>query len=107
MFIYSIRKGTRAEKREDQIPDEIKHKRFNKLKDLCDSKIDEISENYVGTIQKILVEGNSKTDKNMFTGRTDSNKVVVFKPKDKICEGDFINVKIIKNHKWYLEGIIL
>ena len=106
MFIYSIRKGTLAEKRTDQIPDEIKHKRFDKLKNLCDSKIEEINDKYIGTIQKILVEGFSKNNKNMLTGRTDSNKVVVFKP-EKIHEGNFVNVKITENHKWYLEGMIL
>ena len=106
MFIYSIRKGTLAEKRTDQIPDEIKHKRFDKLKNLCDSKIEEINDKCIGTIQKILVEGFSKNNKNMLTGRTDSNKVVVFKP-EKIHEGNFVNVKITENHKWYLEGMIL
>ena len=107
MFIYSVRRGTLAEKRKDQIPDEIKHKRFDKLKELCDSKIEEINDKYIGTIQKVLVEGFSKNNKDMLTGRTDSNKVVVFEPKQDVNEGNFVNIKITENHKWYLEGIIL
>ncbi len=106
MFIYSKRNGTVAAKREDQVPEEIKHKRFDKLKELFDSSVDEINKKYIGTIQEILVEGYSKNNKDMYTGRTDSNKVVVFKPNNKIKEGDIVNIKILKDHKWYLEGEI-
>ena len=106
MFIYSKRNGTVAAKRENQVPEEIKHKRFDKLKELFDSSVDEINKKYIGTIQEILVEGYSKNNKDMYTGRTDSNKVVVFKPNNKIKEGDIVNIKILKDHKWYLEGEI-
>lgn len=106
MFIYSIREGTVAAGREDQVPEEIKHVRFDKLKKLYDDSVDEINQKYIGTVQKIMVEGPSKNNDKMLTGRTDSNKVVVFEPKDDIRKGDFINVKITENHKWYLEGEI-
>ena len=106
MFIYSIRNGTVAAKREDQVPEEIKHIRFNKLKELFDSSIDEINKKYIGTIEEILVEGYSKNNKDMLTGRTDSNKVIVFKPKNNVKEGDIVKIKIIEDHKWYLEGEI-
>mgnify|MGYP007119906441 CR=1 FL=1 len=48
---------------ENQIPEEIKHKRFDKLKTLVESQISENNQKYVGTTQKILVEGESKTNK--------------------------------------------
>ena len=43
------------------------------------------NQKYIGTVQKVLVEGESKNNKNMLTGRTDSNKVVIFEgPKELI-----------------------
>ena len=103
MFIYSRRKGTVADNMENQIPEEIKHKRFDRLKELYDSRVSENNEKYVGTIQKILVDGQSKTNENTLTGRTMTNKVVNFEgSKDLI--GKIIEVIIIKEHKWYLEG---
>ena len=67
MFIYSRRVGTLADKMSDQIPEEIKHKRFDRLKDLYEKSVEENNKKYVGTIQKILVEGYSKNNKNMLT----------------------------------------
>lgn len=106
MFIYSPREGTVAAGREDQIPEEIKHKRFDKLKELYESKVDENNEKYVGTTHKILIEGTSKNDDKMFTGRTATNKVVVFEPKENCKVGDIVQVKIVENHKWYFRGEI-
>lgn len=42
-----------------------------------------------------------------FVGRTDSNKVVVFEPNGKEQIGDYTNIKIIENHKWFLSGEIV
>ena len=78
MFIYSRRVGTPGDKMPNQVPEEIKHKRFDRLKELVESQIEENNQKYVGTIQKVLVEGTSKNNPNMLTGRTDSNKVVIF-----------------------------
>ena len=106
MFIYSIRVGTPGEKMPDQIPEEIKHKRFNKLKELVEDKIAENNKTYLNTIQKVLVEGPSKSNPQMLTGRTESNKVVVFDGvKEQI--GTIVNVKIIEDHMWYFRGKII
>ena len=78
MFIYSRRVGTPGDKMTNQIPEEIKHKRFDRLKELVESQIAENNKTYVDSVQKVLVEGKSKNNENMLTGRTDSNKVVVF-----------------------------
>ncbi|MCI8310425.1 MAG: tRNA (N6-isopentenyl adenosine(37)-C2)-methylthiotransferase MiaB [Clostridia bacterium] len=107
MFIYSIREGTVAAKRADQIPDNIKHERFDKLKALYESQVDKLNEKYIGTIQKIMIEGPSKNNQDMYTGRTDSNKVIVFKLTGNENIGDFVNIKISENHKWFLEGEIV
>lgn len=103
MFIYSRRVGTPADKNINQIPEEIKHKRFDRLKALFESQVEENNKKYIGTIQKILVEGLSKTNANMLTGRTNSNKVVVFEGDESLV-GQVVEVKIISEHKWYLKG---
>ena len=105
MFIYSRRVGTPGNNMENQIPDEIKHKRFNKLKELVESQITENNQKYIGTIQKVLVEGTSKNNETMLTGRTDSNKVVVFEA-DKSLIGRVIELDIVSEHMWYLKGKI-
>ena len=103
MFIYSRRVGTPGDRMENQIPEEIKHKRFDRLKLLVESQIKENNEKYIGTTQKVLVEGTSKTNEEMLTARTDTNKVVVFEgSKDLI--GNMVNLKIISEHMWYLKG---
>lgn len=107
MFIYSKREGTVAAKREDQVPEEIKHKRFEKLKELYESRVDENNEKYINTIQKLLIEGKSKNNDKMFEGRTQTNKVVIFEPNDTNEIGDIVSVKITEAHKWYLKGEII
>ena len=105
MFIYSRRVGTPGDKMENQIQEDIKHKRFDRLKALVESQIQQNNEKYVGTVQEVLVEGLSKNNKNMLTGRTDSNKVVIFEgSKDLINK--MIKIKIDSECMWYLKGII-
>lgn len=106
MFIYSIREGTPGAKMEGQVPEEIKHKRFNKLKELVESQIQENNKKYIGTIQKVVVEGKSKNNEKMLSGRTDSNKVVVFEGKEELINKT-INLEIISEHMWYLKGRII
>ena len=105
MFIYSRRKGTPADKMNNQIPEEIKHKRFDILKKLVESQIEENNKKIVGSIQKVLVEGKSKTNENMLTGRTDTNKVVNFEGPDDLI-GKMVELKIKSEHMWYLKGEI-
>ena len=103
MFIYSRRVGTPGDRMENQIPEEIKHKRFNRLKELVESQIEQNNKKYVGTIQKVLVEGPSKNNPELLTGRTDSNKVVIFKGEKELVN-KVIDLKIISEHMWYLRG---
>ena len=103
MFIYSRRVGTPGNRMENQVPEEQKHIRFDKLKALVESQIAENNQKYVGTIQKVLVEGTSKNNDDMLTGRTDSNKVVIFEG-DKNLIGKMAEIKIVSEHMWYLKG---
>ncbi len=106
MFIYSRRKGTPADKMEEQVPEEIKHKRFDRLKALYEEIIAENNKEYIGTVQDILVEGYSKTNDSFLTGRTDSNKVVIFEGDSDLI-GKITKVKIISEHMWYLRGEVI
>ena len=105
MFIYSRRVGTVADKMENQIPEEIKHKRFERLKNLYESRVSENNQKYIGKTEKILVSGTSKNNDNMLTGRSDTNKVVIFEGSKNLI-GNMVDVKIVEEHKWYLKGEI-
>ncbi len=107
MFIYSKREGTVGANREDQVPEEIKHIRFDKLKEVYESRVDENNEKYLNTIQKLLIEGKSKNNEEMLEGRTNTNKVVIFNPNEENKIGDIVSVKITEAHKWYLKGEIV
>ena len=103
MFIYSRRVGTPGDKMTNQVPEDIKHKRFDRLKELVESQIAENNQKYIGTIQKVLVEGPSKNNPDLLTGRTDSNKVVIFEGSKELID-TIIDLKIISEHMWYLKG---
>ena len=106
MFIYSRRVGTPGDKMTNQVPEDIKHKRFDRLKELVESQIAENNQKYIGTIQKVLVEGPSKNNPDLLTGRTDSNKVVIFEGSKELID-TIIDLKIISEHMWYLKGEIM
>ena len=106
MFIYSKRVGTPAAKIEEQIPEEIKHKRFDRLKKLVEDQMQENNKKYIGTVQELLVEGESKTNENMLTARTNTNKVVVFEGSKELIN-KIVKVKITEDAMWYLRGEVV
>ena len=103
MFLYSRRVGTVADKMENQVPETVKHERFNRLKQLADGQVEENNKKYLDTVQEVLVEGISKNNTSYLTGRTDTNKVVVF-AGEKQDIGKIIPIKIVSDHIWYLKG---
>ena len=103
MFIYSRRVGTPGDRMENQVPEETKHQRFDRLKELVESQVAENNQKYIGTTQKVLVEGFSKTNKDILTGRTDSNKVVNFTGCEDLI-GNMVDLEIVSEHMWYLKG---
>ena len=103
-FIYSKRSGTPAATFPDQIDDETKHRRIEELIKVQDEISLEKNLALKDKIFDILVEGESKTDKNIFTGRTRTNKLVLFKHGNE-KPGDLIKVKITQPQTWLLKGI--
>ena len=93
-FIYSKRKGTPAAEMENQIPEDVKHERFNRVLSKVNEIVGEINQSYIGRTVEVLVEGKSKTDDNRFMGRTRQNKLVNFDAKSKDLIGKLINVEI-------------
>lgn len=106
MFIYSKRAGTPAANKEEQVDEKAKHERFNRLKKLVDEQVEKNNLKYIETVQRILVDGISKTNREMLTGRTSTNKVVIFEGKKGLI-GQVVDVKIESEHKWYLRGNII
>ena len=104
-FIYSKRSGTPAATFENQIPDEIKHKRLKLLMDVQNQISLEKNSALVGKNVEVLVEGASKTDEKIFMGRTRSNKLILFAHGDE-KPGELVNVKITQAQTWLLKGNI-
>jgi tRNA-2-methylthio-N6-dimethylallyladenosine synthase len=102
-FIYSPREGTPAAAMEDNVPDEVKRDRLKRLNDLMAEISREKNEQLRGQIVELLVEGESKTNPDMLSGRTRTNKLVHFKgPKE--LAGQFVHVKITEPQTWVLKG---
>lgn len=106
MFMYSPRKGTAAAKMDGQLDQEVKKERLQRLIDLQNRKSKEASDSYKGKIERVLVEGPSRKNEEILTGRTSTNKVVLF-AGDKELEGTFVNVKINECKTWSLYGEIV
>ncbi len=102
-FIYSPRKGTPAADMKNQVPDDIKSRRFAKLLETQNEISSQLNKKFENTVQKVLCDGISKTDMTMYSGRTDGNKIVFFKgePED---TGEFINIKIERAEPFALYG---
>ncbi len=105
MFIYSKREGTVAANIKDDTKYEEKVDRLEELKHLYESNLPKLNKKYIGTIQKVLVEGKSKNNDKLYTGRTSSNKTVIFEAADSYI-GTIQKIKIISEHLWYLKGKI-
>ena len=94
MFKYSERPKTLAERRfEDDIPEEVKGRRLNEIieKQLAHSL--KSNQKQIGTIQKVLIEGNSKRSEEHLCGRTGRNSMVVF-PKESYEKAQYVMVRI-------------
>jgi len=102
-FMYSPRSGTKAALFGDQVSLEEKKERLQRLNDVQYRIATEINESLAGTVQEVLVEGPSKTNREKLTSRTRTNRIVIFSgPKTLI--GKLINVKIVKARTFSLFG---
>ncbi|GBF11334.1 tRNA (N6-isopentenyl adenosine(37)-C2)-methylthiotransferase MiaB [Tepidibacillus sp. HK-1] len=105
-FIYSPRAGTPAAIMEDSIPEEVKKDRLQRLNNLQNRISRERNEVLKDQIVEVLVEGESKNDPEVLSGRTRTNKLVNFKG-DKSLIGQMIDVRITEPQTWTLKGEIV
>lgn len=102
-FIYSPRKGTPAAKMIDNVPYEDKSRRFKELVKHLEINIEKYSLDMVGKTYDILVDGESKNNKDMLSGYTETNKMVHFKGDISLI-GKIVKVKILESHTYSLIG---
>ena len=101
-FIYSPRPGTPAANME-QVPPEVSHERFNRLKALVDELTAAHSDTMIGNTYEVLVDGPSKRDSNVLSGYARNGKLVNFIGPAYLT-GCFVKVKILESHVYSLKG---
>ncbi|RAL22523.1 tRNA (N6-isopentenyl adenosine(37)-C2)-methylthiotransferase MiaB [Thermoflavimicrobium daqui] len=102
-FIYSPREGTPAAKMKDDIPMEVKKERLQQLNEVVNEIARRKNEALRGEVLEVLVEGESKKNSEVLSGRTRTNKLVNFRgPKHLI--GQLVYVKITEPQTWTLNG---
>lgn len=105
-FLYSKRSGTPAATMESQVPDDVKHARLSLLMEEQNTISREINDRLLGTQFEVMVEGASKNDPAVWSGRTRTNKIVLF-PHGAEQEGDFVQVRITQPQTWVLKGEVV
>ena len=91
-FVYSPRAGTDAAAMSEQVPDEIKRDRIERLVELVQRIAGERNAERVGRVEEVLVEGPSRTDPSYLRGRTRRNTTVNFVGKAQA--GELVDVRI-------------
>ena len=105
-FKYSPRRGTKASEYDDQIPEEVKQYRLQRVIDLQRKHTLNNNLNLVGKVEDVLVEKESKMSNNQWAGRTDSNKWIIFDKEDSHI-GDMKSIKITKARGISLHGQLI
>ena len=105
-FIFSPRPGTPAASLHDDTPQDVKLRRLQQLQAAINQNIKDISEERVGTVQRLLVEGVSKRDASELMGRTECNRVVNFPGQPRLM-GQMVDVRITEAKTYTLRGEVL
>jgi tRNA-2-methylthio-N6-dimethylallyladenosine synthase len=111
VFRYSPRRGTPASEMPDQVDEHVKEERNQDLLEVVNKSNRRILERLVGRQMEVLCEGRSKTNRARLTGRTRTNRIVVFPPSSKrrVSEsdelvGELVNVQIERANGFSLYG---
>lgn len=105
-FIYSVRPGTRAGKREDQVPDAIKSRRYQELCNVLYPIFNRKNRAMVGKKVYVLFDGQSKNDPEKISGR-DSGYHLIHVPGDESLVGQICEAEIIEANSFALMGKVL
>ncbi|TVP84258.1 MAG: tRNA (N6-isopentenyl adenosine(37)-C2)-methylthiotransferase MiaB [Alkalicoccus sp.] len=104
-YIYSPREGTPAEKMEDNVPHDVKRQRLARLNALVNELSAEKNTQYSGKTVEVLVEGESKKDPEVLSGRTRTNRLVNFRGSKSLI-GKIVYVNVTEAKTWSLNGEI-
>jgi tRNA-2-methylthio-N6-dimethylallyladenosine synthase len=102
-FVFSPRRGTEAATMPDQVPEDVKRDRIERLIEVCRRLAHERNLERVGRIEEVLVEGPSRTDPALLRGRTRRNTTVNF--AGTVRPGDLVDVTIEGATSMTLRGI--
>jgi tRNA-2-methylthio-N6-dimethylallyladenosine synthase len=102
-FVYSPRAGTEAASMPDQIPEEVKRERIERLVDVVQRVAASRNAERVGRFEEVLVEGASRTDATLLRGRTRRNTTVNF--SGTAAPGELVDVRIEGASSTTLRGV--
>ncbi len=103
-FLFSPRRGTPAEKMEP-VPEEVKASRFSRLLAVQNEISLEKNRAAVGSTVRVLVEGKSKTDPSLLSGRTEKNRLVHFSGGEELI-GRFVLLTVTSAEAYSLAGTL-
>lgn len=106
-FLYSKRSGTPAAEMQNQVSTELKKKRLQQLMDVQNQISLEINQQLEGRVLEVMVEGSSKTDENVLSGRTRTNKIVLWDKVGHEAVGQLVQIKITHPQTWVLKGELI
>ena len=102
-FLYSPRKGTPAAGMENTVPSDVKNERFERMLKLQNEISNGKNQAYVNTVQRVLVEGRSKTDTTRLTGRNEKNRLIHFEGDDSLI-GNMADILVERADTYALYG---
>ncbi|HKL09968.1 MAG TPA: tRNA (N6-isopentenyl adenosine(37)-C2)-methylthiotransferase MiaB [Clostridia bacterium] len=105
VFLYSKRSGTKAAESQSQIPENVKHERFDKIISELNAIAYRKNFDKVGNIETVLVDGISEKHPGSIHGRTRGNKIVTFKG-DSSMIGTIVTVRILEAKRATLIGAL-
>jgi tRNA-2-methylthio-N6-dimethylallyladenosine synthase len=101
-FIYSPRRGTDAARMDEQVPEDLKRERLERLVEVVQRHARARNQQLIGTLQEVLVEGPSRTDADVLRGRTRTNKTVLLSDAE---PGELVQVRIEAATSQTLRGV--
>jgi tRNA-2-methylthio-N6-dimethylallyladenosine synthase len=104
-FVYSPRQGTEAAAMPDQVPEDVKRQRIERLIDVVQRVAESRNRERIGGVEEVLVEGPSRTDAAHLRGRTRRNTTVVF--TGSATPGELVQVRIEDATSTTLRGVEL
>jgi tRNA-2-methylthio-N6-dimethylallyladenosine synthase len=109
-FVFSPRPGTRAAAMQDRfVPSEVAAERMERLRAVVERSALVRHRARIGKVEEVLVEGPSKRDPSVITGRTGQNKLVHFEPVEgrRIAIGSFAEVRVTGSARHHLFGELI